>query len=290
MTGYGNANTDTENKRVHVEIKSLNSKFLDLSLRSIPMSTSQDLWIRSECNQWIQRGKASITIQVEELSGNPTKNKVAFIDLPLLKSYMDTLIPFAKEIGSNPDSILNACLGFPGIVKNNEEIPDESLWKEIEKTFRKAMENFIVFREREGKITEDEIRTRVKGIMASLKPIKDLGAQRITLVRSKLETSLKELKLSVEIDQNRFEQELIYYIDKLDFSEEIIRLHTHCEYFMECIHSIDSQGKKLGFMAQEMGREINTIGSKAGDALIQQKVVNMKEDLEKIKEQLANIL
>jgi len=290
MTGYGLSRAEHKGKIIQAEIKSLNSKFLDLSIRSFPLSTPQDLWIRNECNQLIQRGKVLLTISQEEIESDSRKGKNAVLDMDLIQGYLDSLLPLAIMHGQNQENLLQACLGLPGVIKNSEEIPDEEIWSIIQKAISESLLEFNQFREREGKGIQMELEERVKLILSSLKIIEEAGPERIQIIRARLDTALQELKSTIEIDQNRFEQELIYYIDKIDFSEEVSRLNTHSRYFIDCLSEKESNGKKLGFIAQEMGREINTIGSKASDASIQQKVVQMKEELEKIKEQLANIL
>jgi uncharacterized protein (TIGR00255 family) len=290
MTGFGLSKIDNPGKTIHIEIRSLNSKFLDLSIRSFPLSSLQELWVRNECTQRIQRGKVSVNISQEEKESENSKAKFSTLDLALLKHYMDTLRPLAEDLRQNTDRLLSDCLPLPGVVKNTELVPEEETWILIQKGILEAMANFNQFRDREGKTIEDELKVRVGIILQALKIVEESGPGRINIIKTRLENSLLEFKSSLEFDQNRFEQELIYYIDKIDFSEEISRLHSHSQFFLDCIQDPESNGKKLGFISQEMGREINTLGSKAADAFIQQKVVQMKDELEKIKEQLANIL
>jgi len=290
MTGFGIAKVESQNKTVQIEIRSLNSKFLDLSLRSFPLSSLQELWIRNECNQKIQRGKVSFSLSQEVKEGNPIKGNGSSIDTQLLNQYFQALLPLARELGQNTDRLLSDCLPLPGVFKNSDEVPEEETWLEIQKGIQEAIHHFNQFRDREGKTIELELEERVKNILEFLKIVEQSGPERIHQIKARLENTFSEVKSSLEFDPNRFEQELIYYIDKIDFSEEVSRLYSHSRYFMDCLQETESNGKKLGFIAQEMGREINTLGSKAADAFIQQRVVQMKEELEKIKEQLANIL
>lgn len=289
MTGYGFSKKENGGSFVQVEIKSLNSKFLDLSLKTIPLNPVQDLWIRSECNLGIVKGKVSVSILLEDRENKPSKAKTQ-LDLELLNQLIENLSPLLGPDPKTRESLILTCLSLPGILKNSEESLDETTWSEIQEVFKKAMEEFNNFRDREGKVIGEDLKFRVEQILVQLERIKEMAPQRIILIRERLEESLNELKSKMEIDQNRLEQELIYFIDKLDFTEEITRLETHAQYFISCMNEKEFNGKKLGFICQEMGREINTLGSKANDASIQQRVVSMKEELEKMKEQMANII
>lgn len=290
MTGYGAFKIERLGKIISVEIKSLNSKFLDLSFRTPSINPIQDLWIRSECNQNLVRGKVSISITIEESKSESSQTKTNFIDLPLLNSYIEVLRPLAQKTGGSENNLLSDCLHLPGIIKNMEEAPNEEFWQLIQSAFIACTKNFNEFRLREGKVIEEEFTSRTALILENLVLVEEMGPKRMEIIKIRLENSLKDLKSGLDFDSNRFEQELIYYLDKMDFSEEISRLRTHCNYFLECLKSENPNGKKLGFVVQEMGREINTLGSKANDAAIQHKVVGMKEELEKMKEQIANIL
>jgi uncharacterized protein (TIGR00255 family) len=194
------------------------------------------------------------------------------------------------ELGEPTGNLLQLALGLPEVVKYEEDTISEDEWKAVEKTFQQAMAAFQDFRAQEGNVIEQEIKGRINTILKNLELVELEDPKRVPLIRERLNTFLAEAASREAIDQNRFEQELIYYIDKLDITEEKVRLKAHCEYFIETLKNADANGKKLGFISQEIGREINTLGSKANDANIQKLVVGMKEELEKIKEQLLNVL
>lgn len=289
MTGFGTAKVKLNHSTIHVEIRSLNSKFLDISLKSFPLTNLQELWIRNEFNMRIQRGKVSLNLSLEQKEGEKRGTTVS-LDLEVLQFYIQSLLPLAQNLNQDLNRLLSDCLNLPGVVKNSEEVQEEESWIEIQKALLVAIEGLNQFRKREGKIIQLELEERVGIILKFLKKVENSGPDRIQLIKTRLENTLLDLKSGLEFDPNRFEQELIYYIDKIDFSEEISRLNSHSQYFINCLQEEKSNGKKLGFIVQEMGREINTLGAKAGDAQIQQYVVQMKEELEKIKEQIANIL
>ncbi len=289
MTGYGLAKFEIESKIIQVEIRSLNSKFLDLNFRTMTLTPIQDLWIRSECNHQIQRGKVSINLIIEE-SHSLSEKEPNCLDYKLLNSYLKSLSTLALEYQTTKESLFLACLNFPGIIKNTEEAPNEKIWSAIQPVFLACIQSFNEFRDREGKAIDLEMKMRLNLILALLNEIEVLAPARIDKVKTRLLAEFQEWGSNLSLDQNKFEQELIYYIDKIDISEEISRLKTHGKYFFESLIDPAFNGKKLGFILQEIGREINTIGSKANDALIQQKVVQMKDELEKMKEQVANIL
>jgi uncharacterized protein (TIGR00255 family) len=287
MTGYGIAVFDSGNTKYTVEIKSLNSKFLELTLR-IPKSFSEkEFQLRNECNKQIERGKVSLSINVEKADSTV---KAAGIDRDLLKHYYSQLKAVSDDLKEPVSNLLQLALNLPEVVKYEEETVSEEEWKIVEKTFQQAVANFQKFRADEGNVLEQDVKLRIGIILKNLELVEVEEPKRVPVIRERLNQFLSEAVGREAIDQNRFEQELIYFIDKLDITEEKIRLKTHCNYFIENLKNEDANGKKLGFISQEIGREINTLGSKANDANIQKLVVGMKEELEKIKEQLLNVL
>ncbi|UOE50063.1 YicC family protein [Mucilaginibacter sp. SMC90] len=287
MTGYGIASFDSGNTKYTVEVKSLNSKFLELSLRLPKIFAEKEFQLRNDCSKLIERGKVNLSINTEQVSQSV---KAAGIDKDLLKHYYNQLRAVSEELGEPTGNLLQLALGLPEVVKYEEDTISEDEWKAVEKTFQQAMAAFQDFRAQEGNVIEQEIKGRINTILKNLELVELEDPKRVPLIRERLNTFLAEAASREAIDQNRFEQELIYYIDKLDITEEKVRLKAHCEYFIETLKNADANGKKLGFISQEIGREINTLGSKANDANIQKLVVGMKEELEKIKEQLLNVL
>jgi uncharacterized protein (TIGR00255 family) len=287
MTGYGIAVFDSGNTKYTVEIKSLNSKFLELTLR-IPKSFSEkEFQLRNECNKQIERGKVGLSINVEQADATV---KAAGIDRDLLKHYYNQLKAVSDDLGEPSGNLLQLALTLPEVVKYDEDTISEEEWKIVEKTFQQALANFQKFRADEGNVLEQDIKMRIGIILKNLEAVEVEEPKRVPVIRERLDQFLQEAVGREAIDQNRFEQELIYFIDKLDITEEKVRLKSHCDYFLETLKNADANGKKLGFISQEIGREINTLGSKANDANIQKLVVGMKEELEKIKEQLLNVL
>lgn len=287
MTGYGIASFDSGNTKYTVEIKSLNSKFLELQLRIPKAFSEKEFQLRNECNKQIERGKVSLSINVEQAAASV---KAAGIDTILLKNYYDQLKAVSNDLGEPTSNLLQLALGLPEVVKYDEETVSEEEWRIVEKTFQQALTAFQQFRADEGNVLEQDVKYRIGIILKNLELVEVEEPKRIPLIKERLNQFLSDAIGRESIDQNRFEQELIYYIDKLDITEEKIRLKSHCDYFIETLKNADANGKKLGFISQEIGREINTLGSKANDATIQKLVVGMKEELEKIKEQLLNVL
>lgn len=287
MTGYGLATYDSGSTKYTVEIKSLNSKFLELALR-IPRSFSdKEFQLRNDCSKQIERGKVSLSINIEQVG---QQVKAAGIDTVLLKHYYEQLKAVSNDLGEPTSNLLQLALGLPEVVKYGEETVSDEEWKIVEQTYQKAVKAFQQFRIDEGNVLEEEVKGRIGIIMDNLKKVEVEEPKRVPVIRERLNTFLTESVGRENLDQNRFEQELIYFIDKLDITEEKVRLTAHCNYFIETLKNDDANGKKLGFISQEIGREVNTLGSKANDATIQKLVVGMKEELEKIKEQLLNVL
>jgi len=287
MTGFGLASADYENTKFAVEIKSLNSKFLELNLKLPKSYSEKELSLRNICSKEIERGKVSVSINVER---GEDSLKGATINAALLSKYYKQLEEINQTLGANSGNLLQAVLNFPDVISYPEEEVDENEWSRVYDTFTKALSNFNKFRQTEGAALKEDLELRIKNILSLFSQIEVIEPQRIPQIKARLNQFLEENIGKTNIDQNRLEQELIYYIDKLDITEEKIRLRSHCDYFIATLSGKDANGKKLGFISQEIGREINTMGAKANDAQIQQLVVGMKEELEKIKEQLLNVL
>ncbi|MBK0378042.1 YicC/YloC family endoribonuclease [Mucilaginibacter segetis] len=287
MTGYGIASFDSGRVKYTVELKSLNSKFLELSLRLPKIFSEKEFQLRNECSKQIERGKVNLSINIEQQG---SAIKAAGIDRDLLKHYYEQLKSVSAELNEPSNNLLQLALSLPEVVKYEEEVATDEEWQIVEKTFQQAMAAFQGFRSDEGNVLEQDIKYRIGIILKNLELVEIEEPKRIPVIRERLNQFLTDAAGKENIDKNRFEQELIYYIDKLDITEEKIRLKSHCDYFIETLKNADANGKKLGFISQEIGREINTLGSKANDANMQKLVVGMKEELEKIKEQLLNVL
>ncbi len=287
MTGFGKAEFEVNNKKITIEIKSLNSKQIDINTRTPALYREKDIIIRKALSEKLSRGKVDFNIYVENL-GDESNSK---INEPILKSYFEHLSIISNELNVAVDnSTLLAAMRLPDIVKTEYETLDKSEWNIIFKNIQKAIADINSFREQEGKALEIDILGNVNSINNLLKEIEPFEKQRIEAVKTRLTDNLENLKLNGKIDENRFEQELVFYLEKLDINEEKVRLANHCEYFVETANQPVSSGKKLGFISQELGREINTIGSKANETNIQRIVVQMKDHLERVKEQLLNVL
>ena len=287
MTGYGVATYDGEGSHFSVEIKSLNSKFLELNLRIPKEFNDKELLLRNECSKLLERGKVNITI----CSGiDSPLSKAAQINKPLLHHYYKELKSAAAELNAPIEGLFQTALTLPEVVSYSENVADENEWIKVYDTFLAAVAQFNKFREDEGEVLKQDLSVRIRKIMDLQAVVEEMETDRVPLIREKLINYLDKAVGKENVDQNRFEQELIYYIDKLDITEERVRLRSHCNYFIKALDSVDANGKKLAFISQEMGREINTLGSKANNAEIQQVVIKMKEELEKIKEQLLNVL
>lgn len=288
MTGFGLAATDFENVKFAVEIKSLNSKFLELNLKLPRAYSDKEVLLRNTCSKEIERGKVNVAINIER---NDDNQKGATINTALLTRYYKQLEEINASLGApNAANLLQTVLNFPEVITYTEEEVGENDWEMLHQTFLKALANFNQFREDEGNVLRIDLELRIQNILNFFAEIDKLAPLRVPQVKARLAQFLEEAVGKLNVDQNRLEQELIYFIDKLDITEEKTRLKSHCDYFMTTLKSKDANGKKLGFISQEIGREINTMGAKANDAQIQQLVVGMKEELEKIKEQLLNVL
>lgn len=289
MTGFGLASTDYKQLKITVEAKSLNSKFLEFSLRLPKAHQQQEMLVRADCQKLADRGKLSVMVSVEQ--GDKALLKAARIDREVFGAWYEELKAVAEEVGAVNPSIFEICLKMPDVIRQDEvEVTDEEEWKAIYATFLQAMTNMDSFRIAEGKVLYDDIKSRIHILLSTLERVSAGDASRIPAIRDRITDQLEQLNGKAGYDHNRLEQELIYYVERLDITEEKIRLKSHCDYFLQTLELDDANGKKLGFIGQEIGREINTIGSKVNDASIQRDVVIMKDELEKIKEQLLNIL
>jgi TIGR00255 family protein len=287
MTGYGKAECEFQSKKLTIEIKSLNSKQLDLNLKLPSLFKEKEIDIRNEISRELVRGKVELTIS----SDSNSEDAVACINTPLLKNYYKQLTEISGELNlAVPEDIIATLLRLPDVLKSEkQEVSDED-WARLMKSISGAIKATDDFRRQEGKALEKDIAERIKLISKLAVDLEVFEKQRTEKVKQKIRQSLLELVSPDKIDENRFEQELIYYIEKLDITEEKVRLANHCSYFLETSKEEEPSGKKLGFITQEIGREINTIGSKANDSEMQKIVVRMKDELEKIKEQINNIL
>ncbi|SFC00514.1 TIGR00255 family protein [Parapedobacter composti] len=287
MTGYGLGAKDNQKVKYTVEIKSLNSKFLELNLRLPKAFSDKELTLRAECSRLIERGKVNITVNVEYVDQSAA---AATINAELLRNYYRQLEAIATELGTDKGNLFELALNMPEVVSHNEEVADEEEAALLMGAFQEAVARLDLFRKDEGEVLRQDLSSRASEILHLLGEVEKVETDRIPLIRERINQYMDETVGKENVDMNRFEQELIFYIDKLDITEEKVRLRSHCNYFLQALEASDANGKKLGFISQEMGREINTLGSKANHAGIQQVVVRMKEELEKIKEQLLNVL
>ncbi len=281
MTGYGKSVLQLPTKKITIELKSLNSKSLDLNTRMPSIYREKELDIRKILADTLERGKIDFSIFIE-MTAEDTSTQ---INIPIVKQYINQL---KKVVDGDELELLKMAVRFPDALNTVREEIDETEWKAIQSEIIKGIEALNNYRLNEGKVLEKEFNNRIGFISDLLDKVIAMDPARIEGVRERLLKGVEELK--DKYDENRFEQELVYYIEKFDITEEKVRLKNHLNYFIESIDSVDSNGKKLGFISQEMGREINTIGSKSNYAPMQQLVVQMKDELEKIKEQLLNVL
>lgn len=282
MTGFGKASSQLPNKKITVEIKSLNSKGLDLNMRIPPVYRELELELRNEIAQKLERGKVDFSLFIE-ITGEQTTAK---INVPVVKAYIQQM----KEViaDANETELMKMAVRMPDALKVERDEIDENDWAEVKIVIQQALKHIAEFRMAEGKSLENEFRLRIENIRNLMNDTFALDSERITAVKERLQNAIDEIKLKV--DENRFEQELIFYLEKLDITEEKVRLSTHLDYFLQTLDGNEANGRKLGFITQEIGREINTMGSKANHAQMQKLVVKMKDELEKIKEQVLNVL
>lgn len=287
MTGFGKATCEYANKKIVVEIKSLNSKQLDVSTRISGLYRDKEIEIRNELSQKLERGKVEFLLYVD----NAGKESVTQINQSVVESYYLQIKSMADKLGIQvPANWFEVLLRLPDTMKTETVELDENEWAEIKKVISAAIDDLIGFRIQEGKSLEEVFNGRISHIDQLLEDTAPYETERIEKIKTRLEENLLALSDKIDIDKNRLEQELIFYIEKLDINEEKVRLRTHLNYFRETMQHEKSPGKKLGFIAQEIGREINTLGSKSNHSEMQKIVVLMKDQLEQIKEQVLNVL
>lgn len=284
MTGFGKTSIQFEGKSVNIEIRTLNSKQLDLSVRLAPLFREKENEVRNCVSKELQRGKIEVSIYIEKME----KPQVE-VDTELAKAYYQKLVLLSQEVGNPIDSdIFCQVLRLPDVITSSREELTDALWEAVLSALEETCAKVVAFRQEEGSHLAKDFAKRIQLINDMVEEITPYEQNRIVAIRNKFESSLSELP--VQYDENRLEQEIIFYLEKLDITEEKVRLKKHCSYFMDTMNEAQSQGKKLGFIVQEIGREVNTTGSKANDFNIQQIVVKMKDEVEKLKEQLANVL
>ncbi len=282
MTGFGKATLQLPNKKITVEVKSLNSKGVDLNLRLPSQYREVELTLRNQIGQRLERGKIDFSLYIET-SAEDTSAK---INANIIKGYinqMKAILPGADET-----ELMKMAVRMPDALKAEREEMDQDDWQLIQTVIEDALINMIQYRIDEGKSLEKEFRLRIDNILNFMNDAVSFDKERIETVKTRLKTALDELKINV--DENRFEQELIFYLEKYDITEEKVRLQNHLNYFIQTLEGNEANGRKLGFITQEMGREINTMGSKSNHSEMQKLVVMMKDELEKIKEQVLNVL
>ena len=297
MTGYGKAELNLKNTNFNIEIKSLNSKQIDISIKMSSIYRDQEINLRKLLAEQLHRGKIELFVWRESSESNPKYN----FNLPLIKKYYQQILSLKKDLGlkwniwtmtpflAKTTDIMPVLLRMPDVIQKEKEKINESEWIDISRSIDQAIKNLVQFRLEEGKKIGEDIFNRINIIAQYLDDIIPFAKDRINKIKVNLNSKLNELDAQ-KIDANRFEQELLYYLEKQDITEEQVRLESHLDYFKKIMQTTSPNGKKLAFVAQEIGREINTIGSKSSDAEMQQIVVQMKDELEKIKEQLLNIL
>lgn len=287
MTGFGKAEFEVGNKKITLEIKSLNSKQLDINTRIPAMYREKDIEIRRLISEMLTRGKVDFALYLDNLGTESTSR----INAAIVKDYYLQLSDVYQELGLEVNgTIMESILRLPETVKMVYDELDETEWLVVRENLITTLEELNRFRDQEGLALKTDIVANIANILDLLKQVEPFENQRMENVKSKITDSLDALQLNGNVDKNRFEQELIYYMEKLDINEEKIRLANHCSYFTETIAEAEPSGRKLGFIAQEIGREINTLGSKANESNLQRIVVQMKDNLEKIKEQVLNVL
>ena len=284
MTGYGKSVLHLSDKKVTIEVKSLNSKNLDLNVRMPSYYREKELAVRKELASKLVRGKVDFSIYIE-MTADETSTTV---NKGVVSEYIQQLRNVVQTGSSNDVELLKMAVKMPDALKTEREELNEDEWAQINTNIQEAIKDIIQYRIDEAASLEDDFKLRIKNIQHYLEEVKSFDDARIEFVKERLKKAIDELKVTT--DENRFEQELIYYLEKLDINEEKVRLANHLTYFLQELDTEDSNGKKLGFIVQEIGREINTIGSKANFAPMQKAVIQMKNELEKIKEQILNVL
>jgi uncharacterized protein (TIGR00255 family) len=287
MTGFGKTEFEVGNKKITLEIKSLNSKQLDINTRIPAMYREKDIEIRRLISEMLTRGKVDFALYLDNLGTESTSR----INSAIIKDYYNQLKDVHQELGLEiNENIMQSIMRLPETVKMVYDELDETEWLMVRENLVKTLDDLNRFRDQEGLALKTDIVANIANILDLLAQVEPFENQRMENVKTKIKESLDTLQLNGSVDKNRFEQELIYYMEKLDINEEKVRLTNHCSYFTETMNEDEPSGRKLGFIAQEIGREINTLGSKANESNLQRIVVQMKDNLEKIKEQVLNVL
>lgn len=287
MTGFGKTEFEVGNKKITLEIKSLNSKQLDINTRVPALYREKDIEIRRLISEMLIRGKVDFALYLDNLGTESTSK----INAAIVKDYHRQLSEVYRDLNLEVnESIMQTIMRLPDTVKMTYEELDETEWLVVRENLAKTLEELNRFRDQEGQALRIDIESNIKNILDLLAQVDPHENQRMDNVKARILESLETLQLNGNMDKNRFEQELIYYMEKLDINEEKVRLANHCSYFTETMNEDEPSGRKLGFIAQEIGREINTLGSKANESNLQRIVVQMKDNLEKVKEQVLNVL
>lgn len=288
MTGFGQVSFDDGQTQMHVEVKSLNSKFLDLNLKLPKAFSEKEIEVRNLISEKLERGKVSVSVEYEKIQSSEIRQTY---NEELFTRYYGKLKALADKVYAPYDKLFELALAAPDVVRNNqEEHLSEEDWTRVKDLLMQALTRCDQFRSDEGKVLEKMLTDCCNTIRSNMEAIEVLDPRRIERIRERLKNNVSSFFGDEGFDLNRLEQEIIFYIEKLDINEEKVRLKSHLDYFLKALKEPQSNGKKLGFISQEIGREINTIGSKSNDADIQKHVVMMKDELEKIKEQLNNVV
>lgn len=286
MTGYGKKTIQLPTKKITLEIKSLNSKNLDLNVRIPSYYKEKELEVRKTISTHLRRGKIDFSIYVEMTADE----SLTSINSALVRNYMQQLRNILQSGVTNDVELLQMAVRMPDALKTEREELDEAEWEIISKGIFEVIEKLIDYRTEEGKAMDADFRKSIETISDLLEEVKTLDTERLSAIRTRLDKAIEEIKSKNQVDRNRFEQEVLFYLEKMDINEEKVRLASHLDYFLKTMDSTESNGKKLGFISQEMGREINTTGAKANFAPMQKLVIQMKNELEQIKEQVLNVL
>ncbi|HOV84402.1 MAG TPA: YicC family protein [Paludibacteraceae bacterium] len=287
MTGFGKATCEYNNKKIVIEVKSLNSKQLDVSIKIPNLYREKELEIRNEISRKLERGKIDFSLFIENIG----KETATQFNQAIIEGYYQQINNLSEYLGINPpNNWFDLFLRLPDSLKTDISELDEEEWQTVKKAMQQAFDELVAFRVQEGKAIENVFYNKINNIQQLLSEIASYETERIEKIKAKLKEGLESISDKIDYDKNRMEQELIYYIEKLDINEEKARLQNHLNYFIQVLEEEQAQGKKLGFIAQEIGREINTLGAKANHSEIQKIVVKMKDELEQIKEQIMNVL
>ena len=287
MTGFGKATCNYKNKKIVIEIKSLNSKQLDISTRIVGLYREKDIEIRNLIAQNLERGKIDLSLYIEDNNSQST----TFLNQNIISNYKNQIEDTCKTLNIKvPDNLIEIILRLPDSLKTESTILEEEEWLAVVELLNNAFSQIKMFRSQEGLSLQKMFISKISNIRHLLEEVELYEKERVEKIRARLEENLKSIEDKISIDRNRLEQEMIYYIEKLDVNEEKVRLRNHLNYFIETMEKEEAPGKKLGFIAQEMGREINTLGTKSNHSEMQILVVKMKDELEQIKEQVLNVL